>query len=167
MAKYIFLFIWIVTFSVNAGERGYYLFIWSNPEGKEYFKEYRANERIYAVNKSCWNERAGNSIRIVYVDTYPHGITDSLINSFLAGNNKSIINIRLSLNNFSDDQIPHGFDGMLIINKKNEEIEIFTIPVVGANYSYKDKFLVNVHDFELFDGKICNALMPIDSYFSP
>ncbi|PQB21605.1 hypothetical protein CWT02_1498 [Salmonella enterica subsp. enterica serovar Cubana] len=56
---------------------------------------------------------------------------------------------------------------MLIINKKNEEIEIFTIPVVGANYSYKDKFFVNVHDFELFDGKICNALMPIDSYFSP
>ncbi|EAS6536738.1 hypothetical protein AH761_005000, partial [Salmonella enterica subsp. enterica] len=72
-----------------------------------------------------------------------------------------------SLSNFSDDQILHGFDGMLIINKKNEEIEIFTIPVVGANYSYKDKFFVNVHDFELFDGKICNALMPIDSYFSP
>lgn len=87
-------------------------------KGRNIFKEYRANERIYAVNKSCWNERAGNSIRIVYVDTYPHGITDSLINSFLAGNNKSIINIRLSLNNFSDDQIPHGFDGMLIINKK-------------------------------------------------
>ncbi|HAE4874517.1 TPA_asm: hypothetical protein G4G15_004921, partial [Salmonella enterica subsp. enterica serovar Java] len=62
MAKYIFLFIWIVTFSVSAGERGYYLFIWGNSEGKEYFKEYRADERIYAVNKSCWNERAGNSI---------------------------------------------------------------------------------------------------------
>ncbi len=39
MAKYIFLFIWIVTFSVSAGERGYYLFVWGNPEGKEYFKE--------------------------------------------------------------------------------------------------------------------------------
>lgn len=54
---------------------------------------------------------------------------------------------------------------MLIINKKNEEIEIFIILVVGVNYLYKDKFLVNVYDFELFDGKICNVLMFIDSYF--
>lgn len=38
MAKYIFLFIWIVTFSVNAGERGYYLFIWGNPEGRNILK---------------------------------------------------------------------------------------------------------------------------------
>lgn len=103
MVKYIFFFIWIVIFFVSVGEWGYYLFVWGNFEGKEYFKEYRVDERIYVVNKFCWNERVGNFIWIVYVDIYFYGIIDFLINFFLVGNNKFIINIRVLLSNFSDD----------------------------------------------------------------
>lgn len=131
MIKYLLYFvIYIVAFSASSGERGYYLFVWGDSSGKEYFKRYVAGCVIYAANSQCWNERAGNRIKEVYINTYPAGITDALINSFLSGDNESASNIITLLRNFNDEQISHGFDGMLIINKNNEKVDILTVPLV-------------------------------------
>lgn len=153
--------------AAESGERGYYLFAWGNDSGKEYLKKYRANGEIYSANKSCWKERAGNSVEIIYSNVYPSGMTNSLIKSFLLGNNKYLTTIRKSLLDFSDDQISHGFDGMIVINKNNHQIEIDTIPVIGRKYLYKRFFVVNDLDYMLFDKELCNALSPVDDYFSP
>ncbi|EQC4551525.1 LysM peptidoglycan-binding domain-containing protein [Cronobacter malonaticus] len=113
-----FLLFWAIT--AKAGERGYYLFVWGNESGKAYVKKYRAEDKIYASNEFCWKQRAGNSIAAVYINIYPQGMTDLLIKSFLSGSVSAITNIRMSLRNFSDDQVSpsHGFDGMIIVNKK-------------------------------------------------
>jgi hypothetical protein len=163
-----FLFIFITTF-VNAGDRGYYLFAWGNDSGKEYLKKYRLDDRKYEANDSCWDGRAGDSISAVYIDTYPQGITNPLVDSFLSGNSNAITRIRESLRNFSDDQVSpsHGFDGMIIVNKKGNNVEISTIPVKGIRYLYKRKFVISGEDYSVFDKQLCEALAPVDNYFSP
>lgn len=161
-------FIFITTFA-NAGDRGYYLFAWGNDSGKQYLKKYRLDDRKYEANDSCWDGRSGNSISAVYIDTYPQGITDPLVDSFLSGNSNTITRIRESLRNFSDDQISpsHGFDGMIIVNKKGNNVEISTIPVKGIRYLYKRKFVISGEDYSVFDKQLCEALAPVDNYFSP
>ncbi|MCZ7837044.1 hypothetical protein [Atlantibacter hermannii] len=162
-----FLLFWTLT--AKAGERGYYFFVWGNESGKTYVKKYRAEDKIYANNESCWKERKGDSIAAVYIITYPQGMTDLLIKSFLSGNVSVIANIRESLRNFSDDQVSpsHGFDGMIIVNKKGYDVEIDTIPVQGGRYLYKRNFVIDSNDYSLFDKQLCEALAPIDNYFSP
>ncbi|ELY4601509.1 hypothetical protein SM003_004192 [Cronobacter malonaticus] len=162
-----FLLFWAIT--AKAGERGYYLFVWGNESGKAYVKKYRAEDKIYASNEFCWKQRTGNSIAAVYINTYPQGMTDLLIKSFLSGNVSAITNMRMSLRNFSDDQVSpsHGFDGMIIVNKKNDNVEIGTFPVKGAKYLYKRSFSIKADDYSSFDKQLCEALAPIDNYFSP
>lgn len=161
------LFLYMMTSSAIAGVRGYYLFVWGGDFGRQYFKKYISDRREYKSNKSCWSERAGDSLAVIYINTYPAGVTDVLINSFLSGDNKSAINIRKSLIEFSDDMVSHGFDGMIIVNKKGNSVEIGTVPVKGKQYLYKRNFIINSDDYSLFDKQLCEALAPIDNYFSP
>ncbi|MFC0227877.1 hypothetical protein [Serratia aquatilis] len=166
-----FIFFLTLSFipSVIAGDRGYYLFAWGNESGKEYLRHYRNDSRVYKENEPCWNQRYGGSIAAVYSNVYPTGMTDALINSFLAGNNNTITRIRKSLRDFGDDQISssHGFDGMIIVNKEGNVIEIVTITVKGEKYLHKRRFVVNNDAYRSFDKQLCEALAPIDNYFSP
>lgn len=172
MFRDVFLFILLALFivpSVIAGERGYYLFAWGNKSGKEYIINY-VNSDAYKSSKSCWSNRSGNSIAALYLSVYPTGITDTLINSFLDGKNNAVNEIRKSLRDFSDDQISpsHGFDGMIMVKKEGNDIEITTVPVKGTKYVYKRMFVVkNSDDYRSFDKQLCQALAPIDKYFSP
>ncbi|PVZ86375.1 hypothetical protein C9426_16170 [Serratia sp. S1B] len=170
MFRGIFLFLFstlLIAPSVIAGERGYYLFAWGNKSGKEYMTNY-ANSDAYKSSKSCWDKRSGNSIAVLYLTVYPAGITDELVNSFLAGNNDAMPKIRKSLLDFGGDSISSSYvDGMIIVKKQGNNIEIGTVPVKGSNYLYKRRFVVNNNDYRSFDKQLCQALAPIDKYFSP
>lgn len=166
---YFILFYFIYISTAMAGNRGYSLFAWGNEAGREYIIDY-ANSDAYKTSKTCWGNRSGGSISDLYMKVYPTGITDELINSFLSGNKNAVAKIRKSLQDFSDDQISpsHGFDGMIIVKKEGNDVEIDTITLKGTRYLYKRKFVVkNNDDYRSFDKQLCEALAPIDGYFSP
>ena len=56
---------------------------------------------------------------------------------------------------------------MIIVNKKGNDVVISTIPVKGMQYLYNRKFVINGEGYSVFDKQLCEALAPVDNYFSP
>lgn len=164
LLRYFSLIICMLYFSsAIAGERGYYLFVSGNEDGKGLYQSYRGENKIYGENQSCWQKRSGSEISISYVKTVPAGITPQLIDSAMSGKSSSLNILRYKLSSFHDDQIAHGFDAMINIEKHNDNTILTLVPLEGKIVTEK----VISSDFQSLDLGLCKVLFAVDNYFAP
>lgn len=150
-------------FNAYCGERGYYLFVSGNDEGKEIYQSYRKESEIYGESKSCWAKRTGSEISISYVKNIPEGITSQLIEDAINDKYSSLGILRHKLSSFHDDQISHGFDAMIYIEKHNGNAVLTLIPLEGKIATETVRSI----DFQSLDLGLCKVLSVVDKYYSP
>lgn len=161
--KLLLIFLSLFCFNAYCGERGYYLFISGNEDGKGLYRNYRGENKTYEENQSCWQKRSGPEISISYVKTVPAGITPQLIDSAMNGKISSLNILRYKLSSFHDDQIAHGFDAMINIEKHNDNTILTLVPLEGKIVTEK----VISSDFQSLDLGLCKVLFAVDNYFAP
>ena len=162
--RYFSLIICMLCFSsAIAGERGYYLFVSGNEDGKALYQSYRGKNKTYEENQSCWQKRSWAEISISYVKTVPAGITPQLIDNAINGKSSSLNILRYKLSSFHDDQIAHGFDAMINIEKHNDNAILTLVPLEGKIVTEK----VISSDFQSLDLGLCKVLFAVDNYFAP
>jgi len=149
--------------SAIAGERGYYLFIIGNEDGRELYQSYRGENKKYEENQSCWQKRSGSEISISYVKTVPAGITPQLIDSAMNGKDSSLNILRYKLSSFNNDQIAHGFDALVNIEKHNDNAILTIVPLEGKIVTEE----VISSGYQSLDLGVCKVLFSVDNYFSP
>ncbi len=162
-----FFFILLSSFSGYSGERGYFVFVWGDDISKKTFIEYRENSNEYIKNKECWAIRYGDGISIAYVNLVPNGINIELVNRALSGDASSISQIQYILKNYRDDQITHGFDGMLIMKENNNMMSVLSIPLYGSLNKVQQEYKANINKYEFIDKLLCESLSPFDRHFIP
>jgi hypothetical protein len=161
--KLLLIFLSLFYFNAYCGERGYYLFISGNKDGKEFYQSYRSKNKTYEENQSCWQKRSGAEISTSYVKTVPAGITPQLIDNAMNGEISSLNILRYKLSSFHDDQIAHGFDAMINIEKHNDNAILTLVPLQGKIVTEK----VISSDFQSLDLGLCKVLFAVDNYFAP
>ena len=145
-----------------SGERGYYIFVGGDDVGKRFFKEYRENNTTYVKNEYCWSTRSASGISLVYINLIPNGIDQELISNVVRGDSSAVNRIQYILSTYHDDEIDHGFDGMLYVDRMKSGLKIHLIPLVGEPTSvYSEKNMM------AFDFNICSILSGVDKYFNP
>ncbi|NWA63822.1 hypothetical protein HX773_23230 [Pantoea sp. B9002] len=159
----VFVLIMLVTPELYAGERGYYVFVSGNKEGKEFFKSYRRQTSTNITDERCWNERQGDGIAIAYVDLVPDDLTDKLILDSLSNDSSSQTKVKKIIRTYNDDIIHNGFDAMMYVNKDQDSVELKILPLKG---SVKGEGFKHV-SYSNFDSHICHLLKSVDGYFSP
>lgn len=161
--KLLLIFFSLLCFNTYCGERGYYLFVSGNEDGKELYQSYRGENKTYEGSQSCWQKRSGSEISISYVKTVPAGITPQLIDNAINGKNSSLNALRYKLSSFHDDQISHGFDAMINIEKHNDNAILTLVPLEGKIVTET----VMSSNFQSLDLGLCKVLFAVDNYFSP
>lgn len=162
--RYFSLIICMMCFSsAIAGERGYYLFVSGNEDGKELYQSYSGENKTYEENQACWQKRSGSEISISYIKTVPVGITPQLIDNAMNGKGSSLNILRYKLSSFHDDQIEHGFDAMINIERHNDNAILTLVPLEGKIVTEK----VISNDLQSLDLELCKVLFAVDNYFSP
>lgn len=127
------------------------------------YQGYRGENKVYEGSESCWKKRIGSGISISYVKTVPAGITATLIEDAINDKHSNIDVLRRKLSSFHDDQIPHGFDAMINIEKYNGNAVLTLVPLEGKIVT---ETVMSIN-FQSLDLGLCNILFTVDDYFSP
>ena len=105
----------------------------------------------------------GSEISIYYVKTVPAGITSTLIEDAINYKHSNVDVLRRKLSSFHDDQISHGFDAMINIEKYNDNSILTLVRLEGKIVTET----VMSSDFQSLDLGLCKVLFAAENYFSP
>ncbi|PLR34483.1 hypothetical protein CYR32_12520 [Chimaeribacter coloradensis] len=164
--KFLYLIL-LLSASSHAGERGYIVFIWSDDESKKIFSNYRNEHADFINNRQCWKMRMGNGIDIAYTNLIPEGLGKDLVENALSGNEKSISKVQSILEEYNDENIDHGFDGMLSLEMEGDIMSVFSLPTKKLIKPLKFTANITTNKTEKLDKLLCESLSYFDSYFSP